>query len=120
MTNKSVFAFNLKAQMEMHHKSRREVCKDLGLSYYTFSDWINGKKYPRMDKVELLARYFGISKSDLIEEQKEPAAITSSELIDLISNASLSEKKRAFIMRILSIPDEQFDVLIQTASEIGE
>lgn len=69
MDNKSIFANNLKAQMELNGKSRREVCAALGFSYYTFSDWVNGKKYPRMDKVEMLAEYFGILKSDLIEEK---------------------------------------------------
>ena len=45
------------------------MCEDLGFSYFTFSDWVNGKKFPRMDKVEILANYFGILKSDLIEEK---------------------------------------------------
>ena len=52
-------------------KSRKDICNDLGFSYYTFSDWVNRKKYPRMDKVEMLAGYFGIKKSDLIEEKDE-------------------------------------------------
>lgn len=69
MTNKSVFAKNLQMYMDLNKKTRREVCADLGFSYYTFSDWVNGKKYPRMDKVEMLANYFGIQKSDLIEEK---------------------------------------------------
>lgn len=55
--------------MDLHGKSRRDVCQALGFSYYTYSDWVNGKKYPRMDKVEMLADYFGILKSDLIEEK---------------------------------------------------
>lgn len=71
MDNKSIFAKNLKRQMELKGKSRRDVCAALGFSYYTFSDWVNGKKYPRMDKVEMLADYFGILKSDLIEEKSE-------------------------------------------------
>ena len=71
MDNKSIFAKNLKQQMELKGKSRRDVCAALGFSYYTFSDWVNGKKYPRMDKVEMLADYFGILKSDLIEERTE-------------------------------------------------
>ena len=71
MDNKSIFAKNLKRQMELKGKTRREVCAALGFSYYTFSDWVNGKKYPRMDKVEMLADYFGILKSDLIEEKTE-------------------------------------------------
>ncbi len=69
MQNKNIFAQNLKHYMEINKKTRREVCADLGFSYYTFSDWVNGKKYPRMDKVEMLANYFGILKSDLIEEK---------------------------------------------------
>lgn len=71
MNNKNVFAANLKYQMEVKRKTRRQICEELGFSYYTFSDWVNGKKYPRMDKVEMLANYFGILKSDLIEEKTE-------------------------------------------------
>lgn len=71
MNNKNIFATNLKKYMALNKKSRRDICDALGFSYYTFSDWVNGKKYPRMDKVELLANYFGILKSDLIEEVSE-------------------------------------------------
>lgn len=71
MDNRNIFAANLKRQMELHEKTRKDVSDALGVSYYTFSDWVNGKKYPRMDKVEKLANYFGILKSDLIEEKTE-------------------------------------------------
>ena len=67
--NKNVFANNLKKYMQLNGKSRNEVCQALGFKYSTFADWINGKKYPRMDKIEMLANYFGIKKSDLIEEK---------------------------------------------------
>lgn len=77
MDNKSVFARNLQKQMDIHKKSRRDVCGALGFSYFTFCDWVNGKKYPRMDKVEMLANYFGVLKSELIEdkgaEKEKPA-----------------------------------------------
>ena len=71
MDNKNIFARNLKRYMELNGKSRRDVSEAIGVSYYTFTDWVNGKKYPRMDKVEKLASYFGILKSDLIEEKTE-------------------------------------------------
>ena len=57
--------------MKAHGKSRTDICNDLGFSYFTVSDWVNGKKYPRMDKIEKLAKYFGILISDLIEEKSE-------------------------------------------------
>lgn len=71
MDNKNVFAANLKRYMAINKKSRKDVSDALGVSYYTLTDWVNGKKYPRMDKVEKLATYFGILKSDLIEEKSE-------------------------------------------------
>jgi transcriptional regulator with XRE-family HTH domain len=69
MDNKEIFSINLKRLMERKGVSRQDLSKVLGVSYFTISDWVNGKKYPRMDKVELLADYFGILKSDLIEDK---------------------------------------------------
>lgn len=69
MDNKNIFATNLKRQMALNEKSRKDISEALGISYFTVTDWVNGKKYPRMDKVEMLANYFGIMKSDLIEEK---------------------------------------------------
>jgi len=61
-------AENIQRLMEQAGKTRTEVCEDLGLKYTTFADWVNGKTYPRIDKIELMARYFGVSKSDLVEK----------------------------------------------------
>lgn len=68
MDNKNIFARNLQHYMALNNKTRRDLETALGISYYTITDWVKGKKYPRMDKVELLANYFNIQKSDLIEE----------------------------------------------------
>ena len=69
MDNKEIFSINLKRLMEQKGISRQDLSKILDVSYFTISDWVNGKKYPRMDKVEMLADYFGVLKSDLIEEK---------------------------------------------------
>ena len=71
MDNKNIFATNLKRYMALKDKSRKDISEALGISYYTVTDWVKGKKYPRMDKVEMLANYFGVLKSDLIEEKTE-------------------------------------------------
>lgn len=71
MDNKGIFSRNLKYQMELHGKTRQDVGEALGISYFTVTSWVNGSKYPRMDKIEKLAAYFGILKSDLIEEKTE-------------------------------------------------
>jgi len=65
--NKEVFSQNLNFYMKLHKKDRNKVAKDLGLNYSTVRDWTNGRAYPRIDKIELLANYFDIPKSKLIE-----------------------------------------------------
>ena len=68
--NKNVFADNLQYYMRINHVERQDVCKALGFKYSTFSEWCNANKYPRIDKIEALAQFFRIEKSDLIEKRK--------------------------------------------------
>lgn len=108
--NKSVFAQNLKYQMAINHKTRREVCEALGFSYYTFSDWVNGKKYPRMDKVEILANYFGCKKSDLIEDKKEKPTVDD----------GLSDEKRALMQFAQNLPEDKAALALRLLKSIVE
>ena len=93
--------------MDLNRKTRRDVCEALGFSYYTFSDWVNGKKYPRMDKVEMLASYFGVLKSDLIEDKKEKPI-----------GDGLSQEMKELIECIKKLPDDKIQMLLQVAKSI--
>lgn len=73
--NKGVMAQNIKYYMNLHQKERNDICKDLGIKYTTLTDWINGKTYPRIDKIEAMAQYFGISKADLVEERNKTESV---------------------------------------------
>lgn len=69
--NKEIMAKNISRYMEKHGIDRRKLSSDLNIKYTTLTDWINAKTYPRIDKIEMLANYFGINKSDLVEEKKD-------------------------------------------------
>lgn len=66
--NKQIMAKNIRYYMDKHSITQTEICNILGIKMPTFSDWVNAKTYPRIDKIELMANYFGISKADLVEE----------------------------------------------------
>lgn len=66
---KDIFSKNLKYQLNIHKKTQADIVNDLNITSSTVSDWVNGKKYPRMDKVQILADYLGILKSDLVEDK---------------------------------------------------
>ena len=65
--NKEIMANNIKHYMNLMGIDRKEFCKRLGFAYSTVTDWINAEKYPRIDKIEIMANFFGISKADLVE-----------------------------------------------------
>lgn len=72
--NKQVFSKNLKYYIDRSGKDRKELAEIWGFPYSTVTEWINGRKYPRIDRIEIMADYFGILKSDLIEERNESRA----------------------------------------------
>jgi len=65
--NKTVFSKNLQRYMDKNGVDRIKLCRDLQFKYSTVCEWLSAKKYPRIDKIEKMAAYFGIKKSDLIE-----------------------------------------------------
>lgn len=67
--SKEVFAKNLRFYMESRGKTQKELANIVGVSAPTMNEWLKAKKYPRIDKIDILADYFGILKSDLIEEK---------------------------------------------------
>ena len=64
-------AKNLAYYVNASGRTQRELAEMVGVAPSTFNDWMKAKKYPRIDKIEMLADYFGILKSDLIEERTE-------------------------------------------------
>lgn len=68
--NKEIMAANLQYYMEKNNLSRQDLCQALGIKYTTLTDWLKANTYPRIDKIELMANYFGISKADLVEEHR--------------------------------------------------
>lgn len=67
--NKEIMAKNIRHYMNKFNVTQTEICNTLGIKMPTFSDWVNAKTYPRIDKIELMANYFGIEKSDLVENR---------------------------------------------------
>lgn len=66
--NKLIFSANLQYYLDLHGISRKDLCNVCDINYTTMCEWIAGRKYPRIDKIERIAAYFGIPKSDLIEQ----------------------------------------------------
>ena len=105
--NKETFAKNLSFYIDRHGKEQKEIAEIVGVAPSTFNAWIKGKKYPRIDKIELLANYFGILKSDLIEEHNSRASLRK---------ISITEAEQKLLDLFRRVPENQQDMVLQMIS----
>lgn len=65
---KMVFADNLKSYLNAKGLTQLDLANYMGCSSSTVSDWCNGRKYPRVDKMQRMADWLGVRMSDLTSE----------------------------------------------------
>ena len=102
--NKEVFARNLSYYLKLRGRDQKEVAEIVGVAPSTFNEWVKGKKYPRIDKIEILANYFGILKSDLIEDK---------EVKSTPEEPMLSEGERMLLELFRRVPEDQQQLVLQ-------
>lgn len=68
---RKIFSKNLNYFMSLNNKTQIDIIKDLGFNKSSVSTWCNGTRLPRMDKVDALAKYFRINRSDLLEKHTQ-------------------------------------------------
>ena len=89
--------------LDMNGVKSADVARATGISNMTFSDWKNGKSTPKMDKIEKIAKYFGVTTDYMMGKKSEVPSVSMAddhfELIKLYS--SLSEADQKAIMQIM-------------------
>lgn len=111
--NKEIFARNLRYYIEQSGKTQKQLAQIVDVAQSTFNDWATGKKYPRIDKIEILANYFGILKSDLIEDKTEDSEKPA--IAD-----GLTEDQRALIEFARTLPEDKAALALRLLQSIVE
>lgn len=112
--NKEILSKNLKRYIEKSGKDRKELAEIWGYPYSTVSEWVNGKKYPRIDRIEVMADYFGIMKSDLIEDKSNDEEEKS------VAVDGLTEGQRTLIEFARSLPEDKAALALRLLQSIVE
>lgn len=102
--NKEIMAHNIKKYMSIKGVTSADVCRALGFKTNTFSNWITAKIYPRIDKIEMLATYFGISKAALVEDS-DNIILSSKEQALIIGYRESDTTTRDIVDKILLKPE---------------
>lgn len=87
---KNIFAKNLNHYIEKSQKTQKEIADAIEVSPQTFNTWCQGIAIPRMGKVQRLADYFNIGKSDLIDDKSIalPATQSHSVIINVLGRVA--------------------------------
>ena len=102
--NKEIFSANLVFYLEKKQVMQKDLAKYLGVSQSSITDWIKKRTYPRMDKLQLTAQFFGIEITDLVEPRNKVSATT---------NKTVSDKEQLVLDLFHKVPDEKKDFLIK-------
>ena len=106
--NKEVFARNLSYYLRRCGRDQKEVAEVVGVAPSTFNEWVKAKKYPRIDKIEILANYFGILKSDLIEDKTSGKHKKSPP-----ESQGLTEGEKMLLDLFRLVPEDQQQLVLQ-------
>lgn len=112
------FAQNLKNIMQKRNKTQSDLVKDLSFRQATVSDWLNGKKYPRMDKVEKLANYLGVSINELLMQSVFEPPVPAIQLT--AQEKSMIKKYRQLNADGKLVIDNQIDFMLYKQEQSAE
>ena len=104
LANQEVFSRNLKRLLDKSGKQQKEVARDLNLSSSSICDWLKCRAYPKMDKIQLLAEYFGVQVSDLVDDvniAKDTITDMEQEVLDLFHK--VPKEKREFVLSLIRL-----------------
>lgn len=91
---KRIFSRNLRRYVDSSGKQQKDICKQLGINPTTFNMWIKGNTIPNVSKIQMLADYFHIGKSDLVDDKSDAPEYDPRimELIDIFSKVDDASK----------------------------
>ena len=116
MTDKEqykVLANNLNRILSQSGKSQKEVADAIGVSPQTFNTWCQGIALPRMGKLQLLADYFKLNKSDFIEpynQDSDAFSITDEEQQIIKAYRSAPEGIKESVCKLLDVRRQQEEI----------
>lgn len=109
---KKIFAKNLNKYMAINQKQQIDVAKDLGINPTTLNMWCKGNSMPNVGKIQKLADYFRIGKSDLTDE-KENKDIDL-EFSDIAMKIGLTDTRfKKIIIGYSKLPTDKKDLLCE-------
>lgn len=116
MGTNEIFAKNLKFYVIRSGRTQSQIAADLSVSKGTFSDWVSGRSHPRMGRVQQIAEYFGINKSDLLENGSRGL---EKEVAQIIRGLNDRPALKKLFYAAASLEEKELDSLVKLLERLG-
>lgn len=105
--HKKIFSKNLLFYLQQNQKTQREVALAVGVSPQTFNTWCQAIALPRMGKLQRIADYFKIEKSDLIDAHSpdtiQPVSLSLAENAVVAGYRAADQPTKTVVKRLLNV-----------------
>lgn len=111
MNPKKILSNNLQSLLDRRGITQTKMANDLGFPEMTVSNWMKEKTYPRVDRLQQMADYFGVYRSDITDEKKQNTKAFSSNQYDYYPTSisagitTVAESVAEYETEKLEIPD---------------
>jgi Helix-turn-helix. len=114
-----IFSDNLKYYLKLNNKTQLDLANAIGVSNTTINNYVKGYNAPRMDKVDKICKYLGVSRSDLMEERiKDRIRITENQDISIMVDDLMNNLNSTQTLMYKGEPmDEITKELVRTSIE---
>lgn len=116
--NKKIMGENIQYYMDKMGIDRKDFAKAIDVPYSSLTDWINGKTYPRIDKIEKMANYFGISKSDLVEERQDDSYYIDPETRKIAEEIKNDPNQKILFKAARTLSPDDMKLLLQMVDRL--
>lgn len=80
---KEILAKNLDLQLTKKGSNQTDMARELNFPETTVSNWMKAETYPRPDRLQMMADYFNISRSELTEQKASNIIRVSQRTVDI-------------------------------------
>lgn len=119
--NKKIMANNIRRHLDSLGLNVKDFATLMNFKYTTVLDWVNAKTYPRIDKIELMANYFKVDKSDLVERYT-PSTSLLQQINDTV--VQLTPPNQKIVLRtsedLLEGQKQKIDKLVSVSDKVLE
>lgn len=107
-----IISQNLKRIAYESGKTQAEIARDLKINKSSLSMWMNGERIPRMSKIDMLCEYFGVKRSDIMDEKPQNGLsnyypLSPDEKRIILAYRIAPESTRDIIRKILDVGAEK-------------